>query len=143
MHLCNARRYYFRKVFSQLLIIMDNKHPLLQFIRSRPALAASKLGIAPSMMSQFLNNQKPFNWDSSLIFPLTCELCAYGLEVEGWRFTFDPNPVPTVYAEKWTGDKIRIVENKKGIIHYLPLRRYSFSYDDAHVLHEFFQSISN
>lgn len=112
-----------------------NNHPLLEFIRERPAIAPSKLGISPSMMSLYLSGKKNFPDDSVLVWKLTWALCDYGLQIDKWRFrkSDDGDGIPLILAEIYAeGEELQTkeIEHEGGgvsIVHYVPMYRTLFA----------------
>lgn len=91
-----------------------NAQPILEFLSSRPALSIRALAKAcnfnPNQWYDFIAGHKP-NFPDQHTWALACELCRYGLEIDGWRFTYDAE-TGSLFIEKPVGEPAEVIEHE-------------------------------
>ena len=96
--------------------IQDTMRPILDFLESRPAISVNKI-VEPLdfHVAQFYDfkNGKRNDFPEKHIWPLVVELCHYGFEAGGWRFSYDED-VHCIFIETPTGKQVDAIIHEEG-----------------------------
>lgn len=90
--------------------------PILTFLKSRPAIAIKLIeeeaGLPRNTLANLVNGSRK-TFPDGHVWPLCRTLCRYGLELNGWVFTYDEN-TGVFFIESRLDKEPEIIEHEEG-----------------------------